>query len=314
MQVTVVGQHAQHVPLLQRLLGSRFDVLGMSQLPCSGEILTDVLVATRAAAAEAARLRCRLLQVPGVGLDAIALGAVPTGCSVCTAYEHEIPIAEFVCHAVLESAINSEQVPLLDAHSWPPRAYLERPLHGEVCGLRAAVVGFGAIGRACAARLRALGLRVTAVTRRGESVEGADASHPVARLRALLPKVDVLLLCCPLNEKTRGLIGAREISAMSKRALLVNVGRAHLVQQRALFEALENRRIGGAVLDVWYEYPSGGQDLVAPASWPFHTLPNVRCTPHIAGWTDGVIARRYTFIAENIRRLDTGRPLCNRVQ
>lgn len=314
MQVTVVGQHVPHVPLLQRLLGDAFQVRGVASLPAGGPIEAEVVVSTRLNASEASRLQARLFQAPGAGLDTIALDAVPEGCRVCNVFEHEIPIAEFVCHAVLDQAIFSQPVPApLDAATWP-RAYFERPFHDEAFGRRAAIVGFGAIGRATASRLRALGLHVTAVTRQGVPVEGADAVHPVADLAGLLPAIDVLVLCCPLNEQTRGLVGERELAAMKPTSLLVNVGRAPLVQEQPLFDALQAGRIGRAVLDVWYHYPAAGQAELAPASLPFHTLPNVRCTPHISGWTHGLLARRYAFIADNIRRLAAGEPLQNRVR
>lgn len=313
MQITIVGQHVPHVPLLQRQLGATFEVSGIATLPSVGLVETDVLITTRLSADEASRLRCQLLQAPGAGLDAIALSGLTADCRVCNVYEHEIPIAEFVCHAVLDHAIFTESLPPLDAKHWP-RAYFERPLHGEALGRRAAIVGFGAIGRATAARLRALGLHVTAVTRRAEWVEGADAVHAVAELAELLPRVDVLVLCCPLNDATRGLVGEVELAVMKSTALLINVGRAPLVQQQPLFDALQAGRIGRAVLDVWYDYPVAGQTELAPAALPFHTLANARCTPHISGWTQGLIARRYAFIADNIRRLEANQPLQNRVQ
>lgn len=314
MQVTVVGQHVPYAPMLQQLLGEAFHVTGVVTLPAEGPIATDVLVTTRLTAQEAPRLECRLLQAPGAGMDAIALAAIPPRCQVCNVYEHEIPIAEFVCHAVLDHAIFGDATPVpLDAAHWP-RAYFDRPFHDEAQGRRAAIIGFGAIGRATAQRLRALGLHVTAVTRRAEPVDGADAVHPVGGLAALLPEVDVLVLCCPLNDQTRGLVGARELAAMKRTALLVNVGRAPLVQEQPLFEALRERRIGRAVLDVWYHYPAAGQAELAPSALPFHTLPNVRCTPHISGWTHGLLARRYAFMARNMHRLRNGEPLQNVVQ
>jgi phosphoglycerate dehydrogenase-like enzyme len=314
MQVTIVGQHVPHVPLLQRLLGNAFSVTGIAALPAQGPIETDVLITTRLSADEAPRLRCQLLQTPGAGLDAIALGAIPADCRVCNVFEHEIPIAEFVCHAVLDQAIfgDARLVPL-DAAHWP-RAYFERPFHDEAMGRRAAIVGFGAIGRATASRLRALGLHVTAVTRRASPAADADAVHPVADLVGLLPQVDVLVLCCPLDDATRGIIGARELAAMKPTAMLVNVGRAPLVQEQPLFDALQAGRIGRAVLDVWYHYPAAGQTELAPSALPLHTLPNARCTPHISGWTHGLLARRYAFMARNIEFLRSGHALQNVVQ
>lgn len=314
MKITLAGLHAPHVPRLQALLGEGYAVEGMENLPASGPIETDVLVAIRLRADEARRLKCSLLQAPGAGLDAIALDALADGIRVCNVFEHELPIAEFVTHAVLDYAIHAEPPALVDPVHWP-RAYRERPFHGEAHGRRAAIVGFGAIGRATARRLRALGLHVTAVTRRGEPQAEADAARPVAQLLSLLPEVDVLVLCCPLTRETEGLIGARELDAMRPDALLVNVGRGPLVQEQSLYEALVARRIGRAVLDVWYQYPtSPTQTELAPSRFPFHTLPNARCTPHIAGWTQGLLQRRYAFMARNIQRLGRGEALKNVVR
>jgi phosphoglycerate dehydrogenase-like enzyme len=313
MQVTLFGQHAHHVPRLRRLLGPGHEVVGLERLPEAGTIPSDVLVGMRLSAQEAARVRCALLQAPGAGLDAIAIEALPPEVRVCNVFEHEIPIAEFVAHAVLDHAIFPQPPGPLDPAHWP-QSYLQRPFHGEVFGRRAAIVGFGAIGRASAARLRALGVHVTAVTRGTQPVEGADAQVPIAQLDALLPQVDVLVLCCPLNEQTRGMIGAQQLVAMRPDALLVNVGRGPLVQEQPLYEALVQGRLGRAVLDAWYHYPATGEGELAPSAYPFHTLPNARCTPHISGWTHGLFERRYAVIARNIERLQAGEPLLNVVR
>jgi len=313
MKVILAGQHARHAPRLQRLLGGTCEVHGLEILPASGPIAADALITMRLDADEASRLQCALLHVPGVGLDAIAVGALPAGTRLCNVSEHEIPIAEFVVHAVLDHAIFTRPIPPLDEAHWP-QAYMQRSFHGEAHGRRAAIVGFGAIGRAVAARLSALGIHVTAVTRGLHGTEGADAHHPVSELAALLPDVDVLVLCCPLTEDTEGMIGEAELAAMHADALLINVGRGPLVQEAALYDALLHRRIGRAVLDVWYHYPVAGQASLAPSAFPFHTLANARCTPHISGWTQGLLDRRYAFIARNIERLRAGEPLLNTVR
>ena len=313
MKITLAGLHAPHVPRLQALLGDRHAVEGLENLPASGLIETDVLVTIRLREDEARRLKCSLLQAPGAGLDAIALDCLAEGIRVCNVYDHEQPIAEFVTHAVLDYAIHPEPPAPMDAAHWP-QAYRGRPFHGEAQGRRAAIVGFGVIGRATARRLRAQGLHVTAVTRRRGPQAEAGAAHPVAQLRSLLPEVDVLVLCCPLTQETEGLVGAQELDAMRPDALLVNVGRGPLVQEQALYEALVARRIGRAVLDVWYQYPTAGQTELAPSRFPFHTLPNARCTPHIAGWTQGLLQRRYEFMARNIGRLGRGEALENVVR
>jgi phosphoglycerate dehydrogenase-like enzyme len=92
---------------------------------------------------------------------------------------------------------------------------------------------------------------------------------------------------------------------MKPTAFLVNVSRAEIVDEDALYEVLAQRSIAGAALDVWYRYPRQ-PGPAAPATRPFHDLPNVLMTPHVSGWTDGMLEARAKLIAENIRRVAQG--------
>lgn len=314
MKILLHGQYAQQADRLAALAGAAHDVIPAKDLPPGGPIACDVLVSGRLAAGEAARVDARLLQVPGAGLDGIPLAALPADLPICNVFEHETPIAEYVTHAVLDHAIFPGGTAFgMDAAHWAD-TFRARPFHGEAQGRRVAIVGFGTIGRAIAQRLRALGLVIVAVNRKGSPDAAADEAWPVARLAEALATVDVAVLCVPLDEATRGLVGAAELAAMKPDALLINVARAPVVDEEALYLALRDRRIGRAVLDVWYRYPQPGEAACPPSRFPFHELPNVRATPHISGWTEGLIARRYAVIAENIQRLADGRPLRNVVR
>jgi len=96
--------------------------------------------------------------------------------------------------------------------------------------------------------------------------------------------------------------------------VLVNVSRAEIVDEAALYAALRDARIGGAILDVWYRYPASEHDTAAPAGHPFWELPNAWCTPHSSAWTHQLPRRRYAVIAENVNRLVSGEPLRNVVR
>jgi phosphoglycerate dehydrogenase-like enzyme len=99
---------------------------------------------------------------------------------------------------------------------------------------------------------------------------------------------------------------------MKSTAFLINVSRAEIVEQDALYETLAQRSIAGAALDVWYRYPRQ-PGPTAPAMRPFHELPNVLMTPHVSGWTDGMLEARAKLIAENIRRVAHGETPLNLV-
>lgn len=270
----------------------------------------DAVVALRFGTAEAERFSTRLLHLPGAGADAVDLLALPPGCQVCNVYEHEIPIAEYVLAAMLEHTLGLARMrAAFDATRWS-ETYAARRTHGEIQGKTLGVIGFGHIGQAVAQRARALGLRVHAISRGGQA-PGVDWAGTVSQLPQMLPEVDFLLIACPLTPETRGLIGAAQLQLMKPSAVLINIGRAHVVEEEALYRALESGALGGAALDVWYEYPVAGRADVRPARFAFEQLPNVHCTAHSSAWTEELFERRYAFIADNLSRLNQGLPLRN---
>jgi phosphoglycerate dehydrogenase-like enzyme len=129
-------------------------------------------------------------------------------------------------------------------------------------------------------------------------------------LDEVLRRADYLVITLPLTPASRGLLGPRELSRMKSSAVLVNVARAEIVDEEALHRALAQGTIAGAALDVWYRYPAG-PGATHPARYPFHELPNVLMTPHVSGWTKGMLEARASLIAENIRRVAEGEPPLN---
>lgn len=257
----------------------------------------------------------RLVQVAGAGLDAVDLAAIPPRIAVCNAFGHEDGMAEYVLlsilawrHRLLEMAAGFK------AGSWRFSGHIGDPPHGEVAGATLGILGLGRIGRAVAVRARALGLRVLACNRSPLPEPPVDELLPWRRLDELLPRVDFLVLSCALDESTRGLIDARRLALLRPEAVLVNVARGPVCVEADLFEALHRRRIGGAVLDVWWRYPSPRDPAPRPSAFPFHELDNVIMTPHASGWTSGLFRRRGGQIARNLDALATGAPLINLVR
>jgi phosphoglycerate dehydrogenase-like enzyme len=126
-------------------------------------------------------------------------------------------------------------------------------------------------------------------------------------LDEVLSHADYLAITLSLTEATRGLLGTRELRLMKPTAVLVNVARAEIVDEAALYRALAQRTIAGAALDVWYQYPRGPSPTL-PAHHAFQELPNVLMTPHVSGWTEGMLEARAKLIAENIHRAAQGKP------
>lgn len=278
--------------------------------PADSRQVVDAVVALRFGAAQAQLYSTRLLHLPGAGADAVDFASLASGCRVCNVFEHEIPIAEYVLTAILAHTLGYQPMrDAFDADRWQ-ESYAARRMHGEVFGKTLGLVGFGHIGQAVTQRAKAFGMAVHAISNSGKA-PGTDWAGATAQLARMLPVVDFLVMACPLTEQTRGLIGAQQLALMKPTAVLINIGRAQLIDEAALYQALSRGRLAGATLDVWYDYPTPERPDARPASFPFASLPNVHCTAHSCAWTAGLLERRYAVIADNLTRLRRGSELRN---
>jgi phosphoglycerate dehydrogenase-like enzyme len=175
----------------------------------------------------------------------------------------------------------------------------------EISGTTLGIIGLGGVGREIARRARALGMHVVATRRHPmgsekdvELLSGDDA------LRTLLARSDYVVISVPSTRETRGMIGARELTAMRPDAVLVNVARGDVMDEDALMETLRAGRLRGAALDVFRKEP-------LPETSPLWDLPNVLILPHVSGTTDRFWDREAALIVENVRRYLQGEPLRN---
>jgi phosphoglycerate dehydrogenase-like enzyme len=270
-------------------------------------LVTMVFTAEMAAAAP----RLRLIQVPGAGLDRIDRAALPPGAWLANVHGHETGIAEYVMGAMLTLTRDFARLDAaLRGGVWESQWAVGAPAPPpwpELAGRTLGVLGYGRIGQALARRARAFDMQVRAIRRDHTRpdphaiVLGPDA------LDEVLSGADYLAITLPLTPATRALIGEAQLRAMKATSVLVNVARAEIVDEDALYRALAERWIAAAALDVWYRYPSSPGPAL-PARRPFHELPNVLLTPHVSGWTDGMLEARARVIAENIRRTAQDEP------
>ncbi len=277
---------------------------------------TDALLSMRFSADLPPAPRLRLLQLPGAGYDRIDFDALPPQTAVCNVYEHELGISEYVMAAMLEWVTRFSRMDArLRRGDWRDSLYHNGREHGELAGKTVGIIGYGHIGREVARRAKAFETRVISVTRSPEKGDGSvDCIAGVERLDDFLGQADFVVVACPLNAETSGLLDRRRIALMKSDAVLVNVARGAVVDEDALFAACRDRVIGGAVIDAWYRYPAGAEDFVLPSKLPFHELENVYMTPHASGWTEGLWGRRFAVIAENFDRLARGDELLNLVR
>lgn len=175
----------------------------------------------------------------------------------------------------------------------------------QLAGASLGLLGMGRVGEAIAARARALGMTVRAVTRKSRPDPApAHELWPPERLGDLAAASDWLVLAAPLTAATRGAVGRDVLARMPAHAVLVNVGRGALVDEVALAERLAAGAIAGAALDVFAEEP------LPPAS-PFWKLPQVIVTPHLSGFGPLYWERLAEQFAANLRAFLDGGALVN---
>jgi phosphoglycerate dehydrogenase-like enzyme len=170
----------------------------------------------------------------------------------------------------------------------------------ELAGKTLLIVGMGRIGSRLATLAKAFDMRVIAI-RRDPSKGAGTADEIVGKddLLAVLAQADFVALTCPLTPETENLIDAKALVAMKPSACLVNVARGKVVNEPALVEALDQKRIAGAALDCVWEEP-------LPAASPLWSAPNVLITPHTAGETRRYEDNVIDLLMENLERLWRG--------
>ena len=256
--------------------------------------------------------KMRLLQAPAAGTDSIDRTCMPPQALLANCFGHENAISEYVMAALL-----ARHVPLYDADQalrqgeW--RYFAGRPgaLRSELGSQTLGLLGFGHIAKTLAHRAKAFGMQVVVANRSPVQSADVDQSFRLADLHAFMAACDCVVVTLPLTENTRSLVDQNALSCMRSEALLVNVGRGAVVDESALFDALKQQRIGGAIIDTWYQYPNSEKPACSPSQFDFASLHNVLMTPHMSGWTSGTVQRRKQSIADNINRLSLDQPLLN---
>jgi len=206
-----------------------------------------------------------------------------------------ISTAEFAMALLLAAA--KKLVPIdrsFREHDWTNR-YLPNPSI-LLKGKQALILGYGEIGHRVGKMCLSFGMKVSAVRRSIDVrlTEGAVELYPMKEMMKVLANASILFVCLPETSDTIGLIGKDELDRLPEDAILVNIARGAIVQEKALYNALSTGKLAAAGLDVWYQYPENeeARSHTPPSAYPFHELDNVVMSPHRAGgWTESDLGR-----------------------
>jgi phosphoglycerate dehydrogenase-like enzyme len=267
---------------------------------------TDVLLTFNTSkelrSGEAALLNnARLIQFMIGGVDFIPLGELPQGVPVATnggAY------AESMAEHALTMALAAAKRLIFEHENLKLGQFNQftrnRMLAGGVCG----IFGFGGIGAATGRLMRGIGMRVHAINRHGRTDERVDWIGTPDRLNELLEVADVLLISAPLTRATYSRIGTTELRRLKDDAILVNVARGEIVQERPLYDYLVKNPRFTACIDAWWIEPVRHGEF--RIDQPFLDLPNVIASPHNSAQGAGAHDISLRRAVENCRRALTG--------
>jgi phosphoglycerate dehydrogenase-like enzyme len=221
-----------------------------------------------------------------------------------------IPIAEHVLAVLLALA---KQIPFVlenQAHSrWAQNEFVGERLPWLLDGRTLGLIGVGTIGSEVAKRARAFGMRVIAMRKRpAYGVIGhVEQIYGLPDLPDFLAQCQALVIAAPLTPETEGLMGAAQFAQLPQGAVVINVGRARIVDTTALMASLHSGHLGGASLDVFPQEP-------LPPEHPLWQTPNVILTPHTSGFRRGHWDEVIQLYGDNIERWLKGEPLKYRIE
>ncbi len=248
---------------------------------------------------DAAR-QLRWIHAAGVGVEPLLFPKVVASQVVVTnaGGVYEQTMAEYAVMLMLQMAKDA-------VHTWEDQRahHWNRRRADTLQGRTVLIVGAGAIGRAIARLARALDMITIGVARTGRPGDAEfEAIHGSSELSAVVGRADYVVLVAPLTKVTAEMVDREVLSRMKPTARLINLGRAGLVDEEALLEALRMKRIAGAALDVYWEEP-------LPPTHPLWDMPNVIVSPHMSGDVSDTHQRFVRSFVDNLYRWQANLPL-----
>lgn len=252
--------------------------------------------------------KLKLFQIPFAGVDQLDLSLYKDrkDIFICNVHTNKTAVAEHAFALMLALAknivTNDRDLRLGRWHGFSSKEPTIQ-LQGKSLG----IIGLGSIGWEIAKIGYALGMKIFALKReikekdleKKKILEFLGANKD---LEKVIKKSDFIIITVPLTEKTKGLIGKKELKLMQGK-YLINISRGAVIDEEALFKSLEEHYLSGAAIDTWYQYPTNEQKEILPSQYNFHKLENVVMSPHTAGYSDRALEENIKSVFDNIVRI-----------
>lgn len=299
-------------PKLEKALGGRVELRFLADMPASeraaalarADILLTMQPAREIGDAWPEAPAWRFVQVLTAGVDHLDMRRFPPQTVIAS---NVGAFAEPMAEHVLAMALALCKKLRYNHERMREGVFDQMSFTGTLRGKTAAILGFGGIGRACAALLAPFGARIHAVNRSGRTDAPVWRCSTLAGLEDVLRGADLVILSLPLDRDTRGVLGPREIGWLKDDVILINVARGELIDEHALYEFLRDHPQAAAGIDAWWVEPF--RHGAFRMDHPFLDLPNVIGSPHnsarVPGWDDVVLERA---CANLVRYLDGQAP------
>lgn len=293
------------------------------EIPAEVWARTEVLYTDRVLPTPAQAPRLRFIQFHYAGIDYAAESPIlrkPDLVAATLSGAVSSQVAEWSVAMLLALGHRIPEMMALQSKSEWPQDRWQQFAPVELRGTTIGLVPYGSISREIARLLVPFGVNILAAKRnamdptdRGYMPEGLGDPegnlfkrlYPIEALKSMLKECDFVIVSLPLTPQTRGMIGAEELKAMKPGAFLVDCGRGGIVDHAALLQALQEKHLAGAALDVFPQEP-------LPADNPIWKQPNVIVSPHVAGISKNFDAHATDLFAANLRRYIDGAAVYNR--
>ena len=255
--------------------------------------------------------KLKLFQIPFTGVDQLDLSLYKDrkDIFICNVHTNRTAVAEHAFALMLALAknivTNDRDLRLGRWHGFSSQEPTIQ-LQGKSLG----IIGLGSIGWEIAKIGYALGMKIFALKReikekdleKKKILEFLGANKD---LEKVIKESDFIIITVPLTQKTKGLIGKKELKLMQGK-YLVNISRGAIIDEEALFKSLEEHYLSGAAIDTWYQYPTNEQKEILPSQYNFHKLENVVMSPHTAGYSDRALEENIKSVFDNMVRIYYG--------